>query len=130
MTEEATLRLFRALCLRTPDSLPRVAVLACVLSHVREEDNSRRFAQAIGRKSFAEPDSAVMKQLRFQRLAEAQGEEEILRGFRRAVDLVGGKVNVADLARLVWFFENEKTRRNFAFDYFGAGFAAPTDQPQ
>lgn len=130
MAEEATLHLFYALGQRSPETLPRVAMLACILAHVRADDRERKFAQAIGRRSFGDPDSAVMKKLRFQRLAEANGEEEILRGFRRAVDLLGGVANVADLARLVWFFENEKTRRDFAFDYFGAGFAAPANQPQ
>jgi hypothetical protein len=46
-------------------------------------------------------------------------------GFRRAVAMLGGQANVADLARTILFFDQEETRRRLAFDYYAAGAAAP-----
>lgn len=129
--QEATLRLFQRLRRVRPDlsrdHLPRVATLASLLAHIREDDRDTRFARAIGRADFNDDDSAALKPLRFERLIAADGEEEITRAFRRAVAILGRRANVADLARIVFWFDKEKTRRDLAFDYFGAGFAAPDD---
>jgi CRISPR system Cascade subunit CasB len=124
MFEEATLLLLRRLGWRNPERLPRVATLACVLSHVRE-DAEKLFGAAIGRESIDDKDSAVVSVIRFQRLLDAESEGEIERGFRRAVAMLSGQANVADLARIVLFFDHEETRRRLAFDYYAAGAAAP-----
>lgn len=123
--EEATLRLFRELGYRDSGRLARVATLAAVLAHIRADDEKTPLARAVGRPNIADREGAALKPLRFERLMQAQGEEEILRGFRRAVALLKGRANVADLARLVLDFDREETRRDFAFDYFAAGVAAP-----
>jgi CRISPR system Cascade subunit CasB len=127
--QEATLRLFRALRRVRPDlsrdHLPRVATLASLLAQIREDDRRTPFGRAIGRSNFDKADSAALKPLRFERLVVADGEEEIARAFRRAIAILRGRVHVADLARIVLAFDDEKTRRDLAFDYFGAGFAAP-----
>ena len=78
--EEATMRLFRDLGYTSHEALPRVAALACVLANVREDDQGIKFARAIGRPDFASKDGAALKLIRFQRLIEARGEEEIARG--------------------------------------------------
>jgi CRISPR system Cascade subunit CasB len=128
IAEEATLALFRRLGYRDPQRLPRVATLAHVLAHVREDDG-RPFGRAIGRASFEDAKSAAMSDLRFRRLVAATGEEEIAREFRRAVELAGAKVDVADLARVLLCFDDEdgRTRRRLTFDYFNAGAAAPRE---
>ena len=69
-----------------------------------------------------------LKPLRFKRLLLAESEEEIIRQFRRAVDLAGDVANVLDLARLLLDWtdpdRSEKTRTRLAFNYFGARTAA------
>jgi CRISPR system Cascade subunit CasB len=125
MAQDATLGLFRALRYRNPLRLPRVATLASLLASIRDDATEIAFARAIGRRSFSEKDSALLKPLRFQRLVDSLEEEEILRNFRRAIDILGGSANVADLARIVLNFDDERTRQRLTFDYYGAGLANP-----
>lgn len=117
MSEEPVLRLFRQLGLRDPAKLVRVAALACVLAHVRE-DSPLRFGRQIGRARFNDTDTAVLKPLRFQRLLASSTDEEIATSFRRAVALLGGAANVADLAAIILSFGDDKTRRRLIFDYY------------
>ncbi len=110
----------------------RTLRIALVLVHVREDEEKgdkprrRGFGRAIGAPGFGESDKAALKPLRFRRLLQAKGEDtdEIVRQFRRAVDLAGGKVNVRDLAKILYYW-NDKTRARLAFDYFAAETAAP-----
>lgn len=104
--------------------------VALVLAHVRgvsEDKNGHQetFARQLGLKDPKDEKSAVLSTLRFRRLLAARGEEEIIREFRRAVALVGGKANVLDLALLLLSWEDEKTQTRFAFDYFGGAQATP-----
>ncbi|TVR78665.1 MAG: type I-E CRISPR-associated protein Cse2/CasB [Rhodospirillales bacterium] len=140
MAEEATLDLFRRLGLTRADAdtarLPRVAVIAMVLAHVRddrEHDGERRRSaiQAVGRRTLEDTDSAKMSPLRFRRLLACRDDddEDLAREMRRLVQLAGCAVNVGDLAESL-FYWNERTRNRWAFDYFGAGFAAPDHELQ
>jgi CRISPR system Cascade subunit CasB len=66
-----------------------------------------------------------MSPLRFKRLLDATSDQELLIGFRRAVALAGAKnISVGDIATslLDW---SERRRMRWAFDYYGAGIAAP-----
>lgn len=110
--------------------------LALVLVHVREDERFvegkpswRGFGRAIGAPGFGESDKAPLKPLRFRRLLQTKGDniDEITRQFRRAVDLAGGKVNVRDLANILFYWSDE-TRARLAFDYFAAASAAPAAQ--
>jgi CRISPR system Cascade subunit CasB len=105
--------------------LPRVAVVASVLAHVRKDsapgDQPRRFAEMLGQGG----ERPVMSPLRFKRLLAATEDRDLLIAFRRAVALVGGKnIDVGDIAAslLDW---SDRRRMRWAFDYYGAGFAAP-----
>jgi CRISPR system Cascade subunit CasB len=107
--------------------LPRVAAVAAVLAHVRtdampaENGFRRRFAEMLGRGG----DRPLMSPLRFKRLLTATEDQELLVAFRRAVALAGGRnIDVGDLAvsLLDW---SERRRMRWAFDYYGAGIAAP-----
>lgn len=112
--------------------------LALVLAHVRKDEEGyepsgeqprrRGFGRAIGAPSFGESDQAALKPLRFRRLLQAKDDDEMIRQFRRAVDLAGGSVNVRDLANIL-FFWNDKTRARLAFDYFAAGPASGSQSP-
>jgi CRISPR system Cascade subunit CasB len=106
--------------------LPRVAVVAAVLAHIRSDaapqESGRRqsFAEMLGR-----DERPLMSALRFKRLLAASNDQDLLNGFRRAVALAGGRnIDVGDLAAslLEW---SEKRRMRWAFDYYRAGMAAP-----
>jgi CRISPR system Cascade subunit CasB len=133
MIDEATLRLFRRLGRRTPRDLSRIAALAAVLAAVREDTGrGTPFARQVGfSKMPADPqkpevdNKPALSVLRFRRLMSATDDADLARQFRRAVDLLGGKANVEDIERVMLRWHRPEIRRGFAFDYFGAGIAAP-----
>jgi CRISPR system Cascade subunit CasB len=106
--------------------LPRVAVVAAVLAHIKgdaapaETGFRRRFAETLG-----QGERPLMSELRFKRLLSATDDRDLMTSFRRAVALAGGKnIDVGDLAAslLDW---SDRRRMRWAFDYYGAGIAAP-----
>jgi len=137
VAEEAVMALYRRLVGEaahgfSPLELNRAVRLALVLVHVRQDEiadehgNRKSFARQLGRTGFDDPpETARLHPLRFQRLLAARSDEEIIQEFRRAVDLAGNTANVGDLARLLIYWESEKTRIRFAFDYYAAGIATP-----
>jgi CRISPR system Cascade subunit CasB len=120
MMEETILLLFHRLGRRSPSQLPRIATLTGVLAHVRTYIPTP-FGVAVGRTSIEDKTPPVMSALRFKSLLAAEDEDEIARGFRRAVALLRGEANVADLARILLFWDDEATRRRLTFTYYGAG---------
>ena len=80
-------------------------------------------------------ENAAMSALRFQRLMTAEKPEDLMREMRHAVKLLGGKVNLKDLAHAIYYW-NDRTRIRWTYDYWGAGHANPdatsktTDQTQ
>ena len=105
--------------------LPRVAVTAAVLAHIRTDGGDkgfrRRFAEMLGQGG----ERRLMSELRFKRLLAATEDKDLLVTFRRAVALAGKKdIDVGDVASslLDW---SERRRMRWAFDYYGAGIAAP-----
>ena len=105
--------------------LPRVAVTAAVLAHIRTDGGDkgfrRRFAEMLGQGG----ERRLMSELRFKRLLAATEDQDLLVTFRRAVALAGKKdIDVGDVASslLDW---SERRRMRWAFDYYGAGIAAP-----
>jgi CRISPR system Cascade subunit CasB len=128
MQNPATLDLFRRLGRKHPKELPEVALCAAVLASVREDDPSTRAARKLGPPLGESEDKAVMSPLRFRRLFDAATPEERLVAFRRAVALGRGSINVRDLAAacLDW---SETRRQRWIFEYYNAGYAAPTPAP-
>jgi CRISPR system Cascade subunit CasB len=105
--------------------LPRVAVTAAVLAHIRTDGGDkgfrRRFAEMLGQGG----ERRLMSELRFKRLLAATEDQDLLVTFRRAVALAGKKdIDVGDVASslLDW---SERRRMRWAFDYYGASIAAP-----
>jgi len=138
MVEEATLALFRRLGIKATDQhrLPRVALIAMVLAHVRAdaEHDAAGFrppaVRAVGRETLESEDTARMSALRFRRLLAARDDAELAQQMRRLVALADGKVNVGDLAASL-FFWGEKVRQRWTFEYYAAGAAAPRgDTPE
>lgn len=125
MAEEATLDLWRRLPgdLRERRRLPRVALIAHVLAHVREDDGRPAIA-AVGRARADDEDSAALKPIRFRRLLAAREDEELMREMRRLVALAERRINVGDLGASLLFW-SDAVRARWAFDYFAAGAAAP-----
>lgn len=93
--------------------------LALVLSHVRA-DSGTRFGRAIGRTSYSDPQTAVLKPIRFRRLLEAETEEDMISGIRRALQMTGCEVNVIDLARHLLTFGSDLQKRRLILDYYDA----------
>ncbi|RAI42739.1 type I-E CRISPR-associated protein Cse2/CasB [Rhodoplanes roseus] len=139
--DEATLRLFRYLGRRRRHDLSRVAALAMVLAAVRQDTGrNKTFARHIGFSRMpADPqrpeadNKPVLSVLRFKRLMSTANSPdptsddltELARQFRRAVDLLGGSANVEDIKNVLLGWHRQETRRDFAFEYYGAGIASP-----
>jgi CRISPR system Cascade subunit CasB len=122
MCEPVTLDLFRRPRRSTPKDLPRVAVIAMVLAHVRDDAPGQKAIQAVGKtRERAEPK---LSRLRFRRLLACRDDDELAREMRRFVALAGGTVNIGDLAESL-FYWSDRTRARWAFYYHDAGFAAP-----
>lgn len=128
MVDPATLGLFRALGLRSPADLPRVALTAAVLGSVREDDPATHPARRLGI-DLANPDRRpLLSPLRFQRLMLAEEGDERLALFRRAVHIAEGRINVRGLAEALLGWTEER-RRRWIFHYYAAGAAAPEPAP-
>ena len=129
MTDPATFGLFRDLGRHRPEDLPDVALCAAILAGVRDELPPPRQrehpARTLGPPSLEAAEHAVMKQLRFRRLMEADAREERLTALRRAVQLANRRLNLRELAAacLDW---SELRRRRWIFEYYAAGLAAPS----
>jgi len=106
-------------------ALARAAMVAHVLAHVREDD-SRAVARALGPQPGA--DGAPMSEARFRRLLQARDDADLTRRLVRAVKMLKGKANIADLAVAIWWW-NERTQREWAFRYFDAD-PPPERNPQ
>jgi len=116
MSEPATLKLCRRLG-AGEDRLERAGLVAAVLAHVRDDQPGIIVARQIG---VQQDGSAVMSDLRFRRLLQAETTDEQLIGFRRLVALAGRRVNVADLAAGLWHWGHERTRRHWIYAYHDA----------
>ncbi|EME1928203.1 type I-E CRISPR-associated protein Cse2/CasB [Cronobacter sakazakii] len=117
-----------------------LGIVAALAAHIKTVDTCASFAEQLGHK---EGNHAVMSELRFRRLSQARTQEELFRQLRRAVQLLGGVVNLPDLAEGVFRWcaeENERERRaarrraptdyirvRWALDYYMAG--NPSDAP-
>jgi CRISPR system Cascade subunit CasB len=133
MADEAVLDLYRTLGLGNNPSeverwLPRVAVIALVLAHVREDTANGSAVRAVGRTRFDCPNSAAMKPLRFRRLLACRDDEDLVRQMRRMVMLAGRRIDVGDLAGSLLFW-NEKIQARWAFEYFAPDVPPPSATP-
>jgi CRISPR system Cascade subunit CasB len=127
-----TITLFRMLEKKHERDLPRVAVVAAVLAHVREENKNGSVAGSIGKAPNDSDTRAVLSELRLGRLLSVSGDDDILIAFRRLVALMGKTANVADLAEQILYWDHrewgDRRRVSFAFNYWQAGDAAPAPQ--
>jgi CRISPR system Cascade subunit CasB len=108
--------------------LPRAAMLAAILAHVRE-DAHVPLARAIRTPRASEGSAALVSPLRLRRLMAARDPDDLLTLFRRVVAILGDTANVKDLARelIAWTDErfSDISRTQFAFAYHNAAQFAP-----
>ena len=128
-----TITLFRKLGKHDDRDLPRVAVVAAVLAHVRKDDETGPVAKSVGKFPNDSETRAVLSELRLGRLLSITGDDDILIAFRRLVALMGKTANVSDLADQILYWDHpvggERKRVGFAFNYWQAGSAAPPASP-
>lgn len=127
--EPATAELYRRLAFARPErDLPRAAMLAAVLAHVREETREP-LARAIGTPRAGEGSTALVSPLRLRRLIAARDPDDLLTLFRRMVAILGNSANVRDLARQLIAWTDARfsdiSRTQFAFAYHNAAQFAP-----
>lgn len=128
---------FRALWLSLPEparerreSMLAWAALAGILSHVKQQDNSRNFAAGLGQLD-EKTGKPKVSELRFQQLQGARTPEEFYRRLHRLIKQVNGQSRVSSLAKgvLDWFTEHygrtslradKKIAVRWAMDYYQA----------
>lgn len=104
--------------------LQRAALIGHVLAHVREDDELA-VARALGPRRQG-GEGAAMNEARFRRLLQARDDDDLRRRLVRAVKLLRGRANVADLADAIWWW-NDRTRQRWAFLYLDAEPPAKPD---
>ena len=109
-----------------PDQIDRLALVAGVLSHVKEyrvgetEKNIQRSfaAQMAGNSSRGgEGTKAVVSGLRFRRLIQIDDDEKLFQEMIRVVRLLGEEVDIVSLAHGIYWW-NERTKKEWAFAYY------------
>lgn len=112
--------------------------LASVLAHVKEDTPQQRLMCKLGYKTTPTEKGKSSEQpklagLRFTRLMRSTPEELPI-AMIRLVRLAEGKANVSEIGKAMmnWVFEDsrERQRKLWAFDYYAASNAAPTDPEQ
>jgi CRISPR system Cascade subunit CasB len=93
-----------------------LAAIAGVLSHVKSSDtNSSLSAQMSTPKQGSQ--KAVVSDLRFRRLLTIQDRNDLFTTMIRIVRLLDGRVNIFDLAKSIYFW-NERTKKRLAYEYY------------
>ncbi len=128
MLDVATMQLFQRCGASLPSDLPRVALAAAVLAHVRDDRAGIHIARQLGPDMPDKPETAILKPLRFRRIMEAETPDERLISMRRLVALAGNSLSVTGLAEalLNW---TEWRQRDWVYQYWNAGqTSAPTQE--
>lgn len=99
-----------------PLDAEKLAMVAGILSHVKKNDPSLRFAQQMATPGEG-GDRARVSGLRFRRLLKIEEHEDLYGMVIRAIRLLDGSLNIASLADGVYWW-NGKTKNNWAFDYY------------
>ncbi|MDV2482239.1 type I-E CRISPR-associated protein Cse2/CasB [Methanoculleus sp. Wushi-C6] len=109
-------RLRRNLSAIAPVDAEKLAVVAGILSHVKENDYALRFAQQMATSKNGS-DRARVSGLRFRRLLKIEDHDDLYGAVVRTIRLLDGSLNIASLADGIYWW-NERTKNNWAFDYY------------
>lgn len=98
-----------------PLDLKRLAIVAGVLAHVKE-DRQMPVAEQLGR-SNADKETTGFSEVRFRRILQTEDPEDLFMILTRMVQHQGGDISIRDLSRsiLTW---NERTREQWAMRYY------------
>ncbi len=117
---EETFELYKALD-RKPDT-ETLALIAISLAQIKE-NTAQKAAERFGRKN---GDTRLLSDLRFQRLVRTPDPAELVTPLRRALKVIDDRANICDLARDLYYW-NEETRIRWCFEYYGGG-PVPTNE--
>src|SRR2546427_1866605 len=109
-------RLLHSLQRISRPSAESLAVLAGVLSHVKEHDGNAAFAAQMASPE-AGGDRARVSGLRFRRLLKIADREELYQPIIRTVRLLDGRANLTSLADGIYFW-GENVRKQWAYSYY------------
>lgn len=93
-----------------------LAVVAGVLSHVKNNDTGSGFAVQMATPSSGSSNARVSG-LRFRRLLTIEERRELFASMIRTVRLLDGTANIFDLANSIYWW-NEFTKKQWAYDYY------------
>lgn len=96
----------------------RVALIAALTARARENDPSRSFAAQLGTPPMGR-EKAALSGLRFRRLLQASDANALLQSCSRAIALCNNRVNIPDMAKDVYWWNND-VRKRWAFHYYDA----------
>lgn len=93
-----------------------VAVVAGVLAHVKENDESTLFATQMAMPKSGSTNARVSG-LRFRRILKVQNNGDLFEPLIRVVRMLDGNVNILSLAKGIYWW-NDFTRKDWAFEYY------------
>jgi len=101
----------------------QLALVAGILSHVKSHQGDRSFAaqMALPRGGGG---SARVSGLRFRRLIQIDGPADLYPRMIRVLRMLDGCANVESLAHDLYWWRSERTRREWAFQYYQTAPAA------
>lgn len=94
-----------------------LSLIAGVLSHVKTHDGSVSFAAQMATPK-TEGSNARVSGLRFRRLLQIKDKDELLESVKRTVDLLDGNLNIYSLANDLYWWDNERTQKQWAYEYY------------
>lgn len=102
--------LYHKLRLSDRESLACVAGLS---AHVKENNSGKILAEQMAEGT----DKARVSGLRLRRLLRIDDRDELYNAMRRMIQMLGGVVNIYDLARTVYWW-NQRTKKQLAYEYY------------
>jgi len=94
-----------------------LALVAVLTASIKENIGSGRIAEQMATSKSGSDAKARVSGLRFRRLLKVKEREDLFSTMTRILALLGGSVNIQSLAHGVYFW-NDKTRKEWAFDYY------------
>ena len=110
----------------SPDQMDRLAIVAGVLSHVKEnktEDRERNLLRSFAVQMASPPPKgspgkkACVSGMRFRQLLKVEDADKLYATMIRLVRLLGGSVDIVSLANGIYWW-NERTKKEWAYAYY------------
>ncbi len=109
-------RLYRELSKIGRVNVEALALVVVLSAHVKENAHKLSIAKQMAQGK-AKGGSARVSGLRFRRLLKCEVRQALFPAMVRIIALLGASVNLASLAQSVYWW-NDKTRKQWAFDYY------------